>query len=226
MAKGIEDGTIHIIEEKKLNNIPSKGRNQWEFLKQYDGKSILSFIEAAKADTKIKPVETYQTGNWWKREIDYCLEHGFLEIKGGLFQEKKETTKNNKQGAELVESGLYIVTLNNIEPISANAQDPRHAGTSVKVNKNNCKFGKAVNLEGRRNNYIKTFGKGNVNYKPVLLTKEIDKAEKLILSELKPYRIKGPKGKITEWMAGVEPDEILKVVIACLNKHDVEYQLI
>ncbi len=43
-------------------------------------------------------------------------------------------------------SGIYIVTLNNSEPISVNADDPRYAQTSIKVTRHNCKFGKAESI--------------------------------------------------------------------------------
>ena len=63
-----------------------------------------------------------------------------------------------------MESGIYIVTLNNEEPISVNANDPRIAHKAIKVTRTNCKFGKARNLKAREKYYFKTFGEHNVNF--------------------------------------------------------------
>lgn len=75
------NGVIQIIKEKKLQNKHSKGRNQWDFLKQFDGKTVCSFIEAAKAKTSNSIPATFQRSNWWDREIDWNLERGNITIK-------------------------------------------------------------------------------------------------------------------------------------------------
>ena len=62
-------------------------------------------------------------------------------------------------------SGIYLVTLNNEFPISVNAHDPRISEKCIKVNKSNCKIGKAKNLESREKNYFTTFGMQNVNFR-------------------------------------------------------------
>ena len=38
--------------------------------------------------------------------------------------------------------GLYIVTLNNDQPISVNAHDPRHAQRAIRVTKEHCQCGR------------------------------------------------------------------------------------
>jgi hypothetical protein len=53
------------------------------------------------------------------------------------------------------DAGLYIVTLNNGLPISVNANDPRIVHKCIAVSRLNCKFGKAKNLDRRRDNYGK-----------------------------------------------------------------------
>lgn len=77
-------------------------------------------------------------------------------------------------------SGIYIVTLNNKIPISINSQDPRCSEKVYKANYKNIKVGKAKSLNTRKKNYFKTFKKENVNFFPVIITKDIDEAEKLI----------------------------------------------
>ena len=125
-----------------------------------------------------------------------------------------------------IKSGLYIVTLNNEHPISVNAQDPRVADKAIKVTKQNCKFGKAKVLEGRRKNYYKTFSEENVNYFPVVRMHDIDAAEKAILSRLDDYRLRGRTGRRNEWLEGIEPNQVLAVVISTLEELDVEYELL
>ncbi len=85
-------------------------------------------------------------------------------------------------------SGIYIVTLENDQPISVNANDPRIADKAIKVNKRNCKVGKAQDLDRREKNYCKVFGLNNVNFTPIVKMRDIDEAEKAILSRLDRYR--------------------------------------
>ena len=87
--------------------------------------------------------------------------------------------------------GMYIVTLNNYEPISVNAHDPRIADRAITVTRANVKVGKAKNLYARSRNYEKTFGAHNVNFVAIAETKEIEVAEKEVLSRVDPFRMKG-----------------------------------
>ena len=75
------NGVIQIVQEKKLNNIPSKGRNQWEVLKQFNGETVSSFVEAAKAKTRNSPPGTFQESNWWERELAWNLERNNIAIR-------------------------------------------------------------------------------------------------------------------------------------------------
>jgi len=113
--------------------------------------------------------------------------------------------------------GLYLVTLNNSVPISVNAHDPRIADKCIKVNKDNCKFGKARNLLARRQNYYKTFGKENVNFQMIARLDAIDTIEKRILNALDQYRIRGRTGRKNEWLEGIEPEHVLAIAIANLH---------
>lgn len=81
MSKYNQQAIIEIIAEKNLLNMPSKGRNQWELLKQFNGKTVESFTEAAKAKTKQMPAEVYQSGSWWDRELEYNLEKNNIMLK-------------------------------------------------------------------------------------------------------------------------------------------------
>jgi hypothetical protein len=125
-----------------------------------------------------------------------------------------------------MKSGLYIVTLNNEEPISVNANDPRIANKAIKVTKAHCKFGKAKVLEGRRKNYYKTFGEENVNYFPIVRMLDIESAEKAILAKLNDHRMRGRTGRRNEWLEGIEPKKVLEIALSTLDELDIEYELL
>jgi hypothetical protein len=124
-----------------------------------------------------------------------------------------------------MESGIYIVTLNNEEPISVNAQDLRIAHKSIKVTKANCKFGKAKSLKGRKKNYFKTFGEHNVNFMPVALVKDFADAEKAVLARLDQYRMRGRTGRKNEWLEKISAEDVLRVVLGTLEELEIPHEL-
>ena len=116
-----------------------------------------------------------------------------------------------------------MVTLNNEHPISANADDKRRSKSAVKVNKTNCKFGKARNLEVRKKNYYKTFGKENVNFIPIASLIDVDMAEKVVLQQLRQYKITSPSGRKTEWMAGIQYKKVIELAFNTLKSSNVRF---
>ena len=125
-----------------------------------------------------------------------------------------------------VQSGLYLVTLNNWEPISVNAQDPRIADKAIKVTRANCKFGKAKSLEARKKNYFKTFGEHNVNFTPVVKLVEIEAVEKEILKRLEDFRIRGRTGRMNEWLQHIAPEQVIDIAVGALGESGVEFKLL
>ena len=123
-------------------------------------------------------------------------------------------------------SGLYVVTLNNTELISVNADDPRRAELALKVSKSNCKFGKAKNLSQRVKNYQKTFGERNVNFYVIALVaeQELDVAETRVLAQLQKFRQRSPSNRVTEWLAGISLNEVICVAHSQLNGVIRSYQ--
>jgi hypothetical protein len=124
-----------------------------------------------------------------------------------------------------IQSGLYLVTLNNRESISVNAQDPRIADKAIKVTRANCKFGKAKNLEARMKNYFKTFGEENVNFKPIVRLQEIDVVEKAILDQLRDHRIRGRTGRMNEWLENISLEIVLDTAMEIIQASGVEFEL-
>lgn len=122
--------------------------------------------------------------------------------------------------------GLYIVTLNNEDPISVNAQDPRMADRAIRVTRDNCKVGKAKNLAARERNYQKTFGPKNVNFYPFALTHQIEAAERLILASLGQYRIRGSTGRLNEWLENVAAADALSIARGAIVGSGIDHELI
>jgi len=125
-----------------------------------------------------------------------------------------------------MESGIYLVTLNNENSISVNAQDPRIADKAIKVTKRNCKVGKAKNLQSRKKNYFKTFGVENVNFIPLAALENINKVEKLILAALDQYRIRGRTGRKNEWLQNIKPTQAKEIVLSVIEESGTEYALL
>ena len=119
------------------------------------------------------------------------------------------------------QSGIYIVTLNNLHPISVNANDKRRAEKSIKVTKDNCKVGKAKDLEKRKKNYFKTFGELNVNFTILGYTDDIDTIEMIILNGLNEYRIRGSSRRKNEWLENISSDETIKIVCELLKSNGI-----
>jgi len=123
-------------------------------------------------------------------------------------------------------AGIYIVTLNNDIPISVNAHDPRVAARAIAVTRANCKFGKARNLGNRKANYQKTFGIENVNFFPIAEVEDIATVERRVLSRLREFRVRGATGRKNEWLIGIAPFEVERMVIATLIEGGFLFRLL
>ena len=95
------------------------------------------------------------------------------------------------------DAGVYVVTLLNEHLISVNADRPAIAERCIKVNREHCKFGKALNLQTRRSNYLKTFGVEYVRFYPIAAIEQPAVIESLVASYLLPYRMRGLTGRPT-----------------------------
>ncbi len=129
-----------------------------------------------------------------------------------------------------MEGGIYLVTLNNDNLMSTQAQDRRYDDKKpLHVNKNNCKVGKAQNFNGRmRLGYYRTFGEENVNFIPVVAldADDIVKAEKKIKKRLARWRIKSPSNKLTEWTQGIDSEDIKNIIISTVQEMGIPYEVI
>lgn len=139
---------------------------------------------------------------------------------------KSQRTGTSSAKSGRIKSGLYLVTLNNEEPISVNANDPRVADKAIKVTKANCKFGRTKNLAVREKGYCKVFGEHNVNFKPLVQLEETDIAEKAILNCLDNHRIRGRTGRKNEWLENINPETVEATVFSTLKKTGIKYEKI
>lgn len=129
-----------------------------------------------------------------------------------------------------MEGGIYIVTLNNEEMISTQAHDRRFDDKNpLKVNKQNIKFGKAEDFNGRKlRGYNRTFGKSNVNFIPVVAVKidNLKKTEDEIKLRLCKWRVRSPSKILTEWTSGISEREIIDEIRTAIDKIGVEHKLL
>lgn len=121
-----------------------------------------------------------------------------------------------------MDPGLYFVTLNNENPISVNAHDPRRADSCIRVNHLNCKIGKTKDLETRGKDYFKTFGEENVNFMVLARLWHIKGAEDAIMAELDNFRIRGATSRKNEWLENIRPETVIEIVINTLKRMEHE----
>jgi hypothetical protein len=121
------------------------------------------------------------------------------------------------------DASLYIVTLDNDEQISVNAHDPRIAARCIHVSRVHCKLGKSKSLALREANYVKTFGAGNVHFRPIAFTHDLGRAERLALQAVRAWRMRGRSGRLNEWLEGIEPAEAERLALHALDVGGIGY---
>lgn len=126
--------------------------------------------------------------------------------------------------------GLYLVTLNNETPISVNARDRRVADRAIQVRRGDIKVGKAENLTRRHGNYIRNFGRDNVNFFVLAYIRggELDRhrAEFAVFARFDLFRIRGTTGRLNEWMNGVSASDARAMALEALRDSDIEHLVV
>ena len=114
-------------------------------------------------------------------------------------------------------SGLYIVQPTNVEPICSYRGDKRREGSGTPIKVGCIKFGMAKNLDRRRKNYEKTFGKHNIFFAPIVYSSLSHKIERAVKIQVKASRIRSPKNRPLEWLTDISfqtlKQQILDVAI-------------
>lgn len=102
--------------------------------------------------------------------------------------------------------GIYFVRLLGETLISVNDTDANRRDASVKVNSDNCKYGKSVNLRSRYAAYCRTFGAERLSFQVLAFDQEPSRIERLLHAHFAPYRMLGRTGRANEWLRGICPD--------------------
>ncbi len=116
--------------------------------------------------------------------------------------------------------GIYVVTLTNEHRISVNADRPKIAARCISVNRDNCKYGRAVNLARRKADYQKTFGSEYVVFKVVAVTSNFEAIESEAGNRLGAFRIRGLTGKPNEWLQGISVSEVERILLEVIEEVD------
>ena len=164
----------------------------------------------------------------WAGVVMHLVVFGFvgMALAGARQLEKQRPVASALESLTAMrDSGLYIVTLNNEQAISVNANDPRIAHKCIQVSRLNCKFGKAKSLARRRENYGKVFGAGNVNFRAIALTPDIGAAERLVLRALAEWRVRGRTGRRNEWLVGISDAEVERIAFSTLEAAGIAFSL-
>lgn len=171
--------------------------------------------------------EYLNRGGTWP-DLKFDEEHNLLAIlrsgkKVGV-QEEPATLKEISRST----GGIYIVTLNNEELISTQAHDRRFDDKDVlKVNRDNRKFGKAVDFNGReRQGYYRTFGENNVNFIPIASLEDGDNAEKAVKLKLSPWCLRSPSNRLTEWTAGIGKNEMIVLIKSAITELEIQHTIL
>ena len=112
-----------------------------------------------------------------------------------------------------MKSGIYIVELLNKEKLCSYNGDRRRKGKGTLVGLGNLKFGKSVDLDRRRKNYIHYFGNENVNFLVIHRTLNIDQIEKLVKSDVSQFRVISVKGRPLEWLQGINSSQLQSFIL-------------
>jgi hypothetical protein len=110
------------------------------------------------------------------------------------------------------QSGVYVVEMLNVDPISVNADRPKVSDRCIKVNRENCKYGKAKNLARRRLDYVRTFGESNFVFRFVAVTDHFAAVEAEVGLRLALHRVPGQTGRPNEWLQGISALDVERVV--------------
>jgi hypothetical protein len=124
----------------------------------------------------------------------------------------------------LPQAGLCIVALRNREPVSTSRGDRRIEDRCIKVNRAHCTFGKASNLGRRARDDARVFGDANICFMPLaMLANDLVRAERQVLERLGAWRVRGPDGRLNEWLCGIEPEEVARIALAALSEDGIAF---
>lgn len=232
---------IRILAEKK-GHVASKGTRQWLLLKQFNGKTVEEFHLAARTATRNSPAGTYQSSNWWDRELDYCWSHGIIRVESheptatanvyygehadqdiSIISKEVEreppagkiSNQKERNSMDLNATGIYIAypTTSTLKPI--------YRGYKTMVNNQHTKVGMAQDsFRSRRNGYLITFN-GEIDFIPVakISLDILPQIEKIVISSVaKQYE---KIGRSQEWFATSDHQSVIGIILRILKEKNL-----
>jgi hypothetical protein len=119
--------------------------------------------------------------------------------------------------------GIYVARTRSTQLVPV-TRDPRYVHNCARVNSSNVKLGKAKNLATRKKNYIKDFDASNIEFIPIAITQDYDRAETVILRTLKQYRKKSPKGRPMDWLENISLDQVIQSALQSMAKEEIAHK--
>lgn len=96
--------------------------------------------------------------------------------------------------------------------MSVNGDRTKISDRCIFVNRENCKYGRAVNLARRKSDYERTFGTENVVFKVVAVTDHFEAVETEAGNRLGAFRIRGRTGRQNEWLQGIAAEDVERIL--------------
>lgn len=171
--------------------------------------------------------EYIERGGTWG-DLKYDIDHRLLGLLKSTQTPEATSVPDKALNIPAQAGGIYVVTLNNEELISTQAHDRRFDDKPVlKVNRNNRKFGKADSFTGRElQGYVRTFTRPNVNFYPVIAVGDTERAERAVASALRPWCLRSPNNRLTEWTAGIETDEMVDKIVYAVESTGLQFLML
>jgi len=63
-----------------------------------------------------------------------------------------------------------------------------------------------------------------VTFRVIALLDEINAAETACAAKLKSWRMRGRAGRLNEWLSGISPDEVQRVVVGTLTTSEFDFK--
>ena len=160
--------------------------------------------------------------------VNYCIDNEWLIPKSNISSiniHEKQSSQTSKQINSGHDSGIYIAILLT-EQYMPVTRDPRYVNTCAQVNNQNVKIGKTKSLLRRQQDYWKDFDAHNIEFIPIALMDDIDRAEDAIKKRLDRYRLLSPKGVKMDWLTGIDAISVIQASYDVLDSGTFEYQTV
>ncbi|MEA3644233.1 MAG: hypothetical protein VBE63_30560, partial [Lamprobacter sp.] len=74
--------------------------------------------------------------------------------------------------------------------------------------------------------YVRTFTESNVNFYPIVAVGDTASAERTVASALRPWCLRSPSGRLTEWTTGIATADMAEKIIKAVASTGLQYQVL